>query len=88
MWGSFFVKAQEEGADDLGTQEVTVVKSYSPSLKDVFKIRSLPAAEDTLVYKKQKIEYTFETIPVVTTFIHNKASALRLNGQERTKGHN
>ncbi len=54
LWGSFFVKAQEEGADDLGTQEVTVLKSYSPSLKDVFKIRSLPAAEDTLVYKKTK----------------------------------
>ena len=88
MWGSFFVKAQEEGADDLGTQEVTVVKSYSPSLKDVFKIRSLPAAEDTLVYKKQKIEYTFETIPVISTFIPNKASPLKLNRQERTKGHN
>lgn len=88
LWGSFLVKAQEEGADDLGTQEVTVVKSYSPNLKDVFKIRSLPAAEDTLVYKKQKIEYTFETIPVVSTFIPNKASPLKLNRQERTTGHN
>ena len=46
--------AQEEGTDDLGTQEVTVVKSYSPSLKSVFKIRTNPEIDDSLVQKKNK----------------------------------
>ncbi|MDG1028043.1 MAG: hypothetical protein P8O98_03460, partial [Flavobacteriaceae bacterium] len=41
--------AQEEETDDLGTQEVTVVRSYNPSLKSVFKIRTNPEIDDSLV---------------------------------------
>ena len=46
--------AQEEETDDLGTQEVTVVRSYNPSLKSVFKIRTNPEIEDSLVKKQIK----------------------------------
>ena len=67
---------------ELGIQEVTVVKSYSPSLKSVFKIRTNPSIEDSLVQNKIKIEYTFEPIPVVSTFVPNKASPLKLQRQE------
>ena len=76
--------AQEQEKDDLGTQEVTVVKSYSPSLKNVFKIRSNPSIDDSLVQKKQKVNYSFEPIPVLSTFIPNKASPLKLQRQERS----
>lgn len=79
---SFFAFAQDEEKDDLGTQEITVVKSYSPSLKNVFKIRSNPSIDDSLVQKKQKVNYSFETIPVLSTFIPNKASPLKLQRQE------
>ena len=82
LYGSFFALAQEQEPDDLGTQEVTVVKSYSPSLKNVFKIRTNPSIDDSLIQKKQKLEYTFEPIPVVSTFVPNKASPLKLQRQE------
>jgi hypothetical protein len=49
---SFVAQAQEQETDDLGTQEVTVVKSYSPSQKSVFKIRTNPEIDDSLVQKK------------------------------------
>ncbi len=82
LYGSFFALAQEQEPYDLGTQEVTVVKSYSPSLKNVFKIRTNPSIDDSLIQKKQKLEYTFEPIPVVSTFVPNKASPLKLQRQE------
>ena len=55
LYGSFFALAQEQEPDDLGTQEVTVVKSYSPSLKNVFKIRTNPSIDDSLIQKKTKV---------------------------------
>ena len=84
----FVALGQEEETDDLGTQEVTVVKSYSPSLKSVFKIRTNPTIEDSLVQKKIKVDYTFEPIPVVSTFVPNKASPLKLQRQESSFFHN
>ena len=82
------VWAQEEENDDLGTQEVTVVKSFSPSLKNVFKIRTNPKVEDSLIQKKIEVNYTFEPIPVVSTFVPNKASPLKLQRQESSFYHN
>ena len=80
--------AQEEETDDLGTQEVTVVRSYNPSLKSVFKIRTNPEIDDSLVQKKIKVDYTFEPVPVVSTFIPNKASPLKLQRRESSFYHN
>ncbi len=54
LFGPIIAVAQEEETDDLGTQEVTVVKSYSPSLKSVFKIQTLPEIDDSLVQKKSR----------------------------------
>ena len=50
----FDTTAQDNESDKLGTQEVTVVKSYSPSLKSVFKIRTYPKIDDSLIQKKNK----------------------------------
>ena len=44
---STYAVAQEE--EDLGTQEVTVIKSYTPSLQDVFKLRESPATIDSII---------------------------------------
>lgn len=50
MLGS--VLAQDQAAEALATQEVLVVKSYSPSLSDAFKISTAPQLPDSL--KEQK----------------------------------
>lgn len=82
------ILAQEEEKDDLGTQEVTVVRSYNPSLKSVFKIRTNPEIDDSLVQKKIKVDYTFEPVPVVSTFVPNKATPLKLQRRESSFFHN
>ena len=76
--------SQGEEKDNLGTQQVTVTKSYSPSLSNVFKIRSKPEVNDSLSKKKLGVNYTFLSLPVISTFVPNKASPLKLQKQEAT----
>ena len=86
---SLILSAQKnQTEDDLGTQEVTVVKSYRPNLKNVFKISSIPKIADSLIQKKQKVNYTFKSVPVISTFIPNKATPLKLKRQEAKRFHN
>ena len=86
---SLILSAQKnQTEDDLGTQEVTVVKSYRPNLKNVFKISSIPEIADSLIQKKQKVNYTFKSVPVISTFIPNKATPLKLKRQEVNRFHN
>ena len=77
-------RSQSEEKDNLGTQQVTVTKSYSPSLSNVFKIRSKPEVNDSLSKKKLGVNYTFLSVPVISTFVPNKASPLKLQKQEAT----
>ena len=76
--------SQGEEKDNLGIQQVTVTKSYSPSLSNVFKIRSKPELNDSLSKKKLGVNYTFLSVPVISTFVPNKASPLKLQKQEAT----
>ena len=72
-----FVFAQEE-EEDLGTQEVTVIKSYTPSLQDVFKLRESPKVIDSLVAPKKSVDYEIFSVPVASTFVPSKGTARKL----------
>ncbi|WP_350287712.1 TonB-dependent receptor [uncultured Croceitalea sp.] len=67
------VRAQE--TDDIGTETVTVVKPYSPTVSDAFKIKSVPNLNDSIVLQKKKIDYTIFSVPVASTFTPAKAKA-------------
>ena len=82
LWG------QEKEKEDLGVQEVLVVKSYTPSLSDAFKINSLPKLPDSLVSKQHELIYSLEEVPVVSTFQPNKASPLKLQQRKPTPPQN
>lgn len=71
-----FVFAQEE--EDLGTQEVTVIKSYTPSLQDVFKLRESPKVIDSIVAPKKSVDYEIFSVPVASTFVPSKGTARKL----------
>ena len=79
---SLSIQAQETEKESIGTQEVLVVKSYTPSLSDAFKINSSPMSPDSLSSKDKVLEFKIKSIPVVSTFVPNKASPLKL--QQRT----
>ncbi|MEM8928519.1 MAG: TonB-dependent receptor [Bacteroidota bacterium] len=70
------IRAQE--TENIGTETVTVVKPYSPSVSDAFKIKSVPIVNDSIELKKKPIEYVIFSVPVASTFTPAKAKASRV----------
>jgi hypothetical protein len=71
--------AQE--TDNIGTETVTVVKPYSPTVSDAFKIKSAPSLNDSIVLQKKDINYNIFSVPVASTFTPAKGKA---SGVEKT----
>ncbi|MDG1191617.1 MAG: hypothetical protein P8N15_06120 [Flavobacteriaceae bacterium] len=80
--------AQENEQEPIGTQEVLVVKSYTPSLSDAFKIKSVPKLSDSLTSLEKKLVYELKKVPVISTFEPNKASPLRLQQRKSSTPYN
>lgn len=74
LWGA--AVAQE--TDDIGTETVTVVKPYSPTVSDAFKIKSVPNLNDSIVLQKKDINYSIFSVPVASTFTPAKGKASRV----------
>ena len=74
-------RAQEK--EDLGTQKVTVTKSYTPSLSDAFKLNTEELDLKALQPETRKLEYQPQEIKVVSTFVPNKASPLKLKRKNK-----
>ena len=74
-------RAQEK--EDLGTQKVTVTKSYTPSLSDAFKLNTEEFDLKALQPETRKLEYQPQEIKVISTFVPNKASPLKLQRKKR-----
>ena len=80
------ISAQENNS--IGSQEVLVVKSYTPNLSDAFKIKNAAKFHDSLVNAKKKLEYKFKAVPVVSTFQPNKATPLKLQQRSSSTPYN
>ena len=68
--------------DTLKTQQVTVVKSYSPSLSNAFLIPSFPSVDDSIYIKNNVLKYNILENQIVSTFEPNKAKPLNLVRQK------
>ena len=71
--GSFSISAQNE--DDLGTEVVNVVKPYSPTISDAFKVKEKPISIDTITTRKKEVTYSIFSVPVASTFTPSKGKA-------------
>lgn len=79
-------EAQEE--TNIGTETVTVVKPYSPTVSDAFKIRPLPKLNDSIVLQKKEIDYQIYSVPVASTFAPAKGKASPVEKSEPEKVYN
>ncbi len=75
---SLFGVVQAQKTDDIGTETVTVVKPYSPTVSDAFKIKSVPSLNDSIVLQKKPITYSIFSVPVASTFTPAKGQASRV----------
>ena len=89
LWfGHGFLYAQDDTNEDLSTQEVLVVKSYTPSLSDAFKITEGPKIPDSLKATNKTLIYKIIPIDVVSTFEPNKATPLKLKKRSSSTPYN
>lgn len=76
---SFAQKKQE----NIGTEEVNVVKAFSPTISDAFKIKENPVLDDAGNAKKETIKYTIFSFPVASTFAPAKGKAEVVEKEEQ-----
>ena len=61
--------------ENIGTEVVNVVKPYTPTISDAFKVKETPSLEDEDNTKKEPIKYTIFSFPVASTFTPSKGRA-------------
>ncbi|PHS62522.1 MAG: TonB-dependent receptor [Flavobacterium sp.] len=70
---SLTLQAQEN--ENLGTEVVNIVKPYSPTLSDAFKVKETPVLNDSLNSDKKEVKYSIFSVPVASTFTPAKGKA-------------
>lgn len=71
--------AQEEKEDDLGTEVVNIVKPYTPTISDAFKVKETPILNDATTTTKKKVTYSIFSVPVASTFSPAKGKAAKVD---------
>ncbi len=79
---SFAQKKDPKKDENIGTEVVNVVKPYTPTISDAFKVSETPILDDTENTKKEVIKYTIFSFPVASTFTPSKGKA---EGVEKEK---
>ena len=72
---SFQIGFSQKEDDKIGSEVVTIVKPYSPTISDAFKVKEIPAFEDDVEVRKQKVAYSIFSFPVASTFTPAKGKA-------------
>ncbi len=70
---TFSVTAQVK--DDLGTEVVNIVKPYTPTISDAFKVKETPDLNDSITLSKKEVKYSIFSVPVASTFTPAKGKA-------------
>jgi hypothetical protein len=60
---------------DIGTEVVNVVKLYTPTISDAFKVKETPTVEEEETAKKEIVKYNIFSFPVASTFAPAKGKA-------------
>lgn len=67
--------SQENKVDTLKTEEILVIKPYTPKISDAFKVKSNPSIDTASTIQKEKVKYSIFSIPVASTFTPSKGKA-------------
>lgn len=71
--------------ENIGTEVVNVVKPYTPTISDAFKVKETPVIEDDENLQKEEIKYNIFSFPVASTFAPAKGKAATVDKEKREK---
>nr|WP_315150279.1 TonB-dependent receptor [uncultured Flavobacterium sp.] len=79
-WGIFILlfsqlSFAQDKKDNIGTEVVNVVKPYTPTISDAFKVKEVPANTNDENTKKENVNYSILPFPVASTFAPSKGNA-------------
>lgn len=84
LQGAFAQKRDE----NIGTEVVNVVKPYTPTISDAFKVKETPVIEDEDNTQREEIKYNIFSFPVASTFTPAKGRAAGVEREKREKLYN
>ena len=67
--------SQNRSKDTINTGVIDVVKAYTPTISDAFKVKEIPSLEDKTTETKKEIKYNIFSFPVASTFTPAKGKA-------------
>lgn len=67
--------AQDDDENTLETERIVIVKAYTPTISDAFKVKSTPVLNDSVTQQKKQIRYSIFSVPVASTFTPAKGRA-------------
>lgn len=74
--------------ENIGSEVVNIVKPYTPTISDAFKVKETPVIEDEDNTQKEVIEYNIFSFPVASTFTPAKGKAADVDKAEKVKLYN
>ena len=77
--------SQVKKSESIGTETVNVVKPYSPTISDAFKVKETPSLDDAGNQPKETIKYSILSVPVASTFTPSKGKAEGVEKSKREK---
>jgi len=75
----------QEDEEDIGTEVVNIVKPYTPTISDAFKVKQSPIINDSVTTTKRPVQYSIFSVPVASTFTPAKGTAATVEKAERIK---
>ncbi|WP_346882814.1 TonB-dependent receptor [uncultured Algibacter sp.] len=67
--------SQEKNNDTITTGVINVVKPYTPTISDAFKVKEVPILGDDATENKKEVKYNIFSFPVASTFTPAKGKA-------------
>lgn len=67
---------------ELDPEVVNIVKPYTPTISDAFKVKETPELNDSISTTKKEVKYSIFSVPVASTFTPSKGKATTV---EKTK---
>ena len=71
--------------DTISTGVINVVKPYTPTISDAFKVKETPSIDDEETATKKEIKYNIFSFPVASTFTPAKGKAAMVEKSEPVK---
>lgn len=68
--------------DTIKTERLIIVKQYSPTLNDAFKVKTKPEISDSILKSQKKVTYSIFSVPVASTFTPTKGRASNVKPEQ------